>query len=264
MIFDNELHSSQQYILYKAAKNEYWKKYYLAYYYYDKGEYNKSLRVLQTSISGKKNINKEVFTLTAKVYYELKEFEKAQDYALKALDIDSSCAESLIVLGNISIRNNDLQLAESYFKKAISKDNSHTAEIRLAEIYEKQNNIKKAKEIYSKILKVSSKTYEAYYKMALIDKDRELTYLKKAIAINPDFKDGWIDLAKLEINKDSYDQALSYLSITKYIDEDDYRYYYYTGLIMKNKGLLTEAAKNFEKSYNLNTNFELVKKELNI
>ena len=61
IIFDKELHSSQQYILYKAAKNEYWKKYHLAYYYYDEHELSKALRVLQTSISGKKNINKEVY-----------------------------------------------------------------------------------------------------------------------------------------------------------------------------------------------------------
>ena len=33
---------------------------------------------------------------------------------------------------------------------------------------------------------------------------------------------------------------------------------------MKNKGLQDEANNNFEKSYNLNSNFDLVKKELNI
>ena len=264
VIFDNELHASQQYILYKAAKNEYWKKYYLAYYYYDKAEYNKALRVLQTSISGKKNINKEVFSLTAKVYFALKEYEKAQDYALKALTIDSSCPDSLIVLGDIALRNNEIQQAESYYKKAVAKESSHEAEIKLAEIYQIQNNVKKAKEIYAKILKTSSKAYKAYYHMALLDKEREETYLKKTVAINPEFRDGWVDLARVEIDKDSYEQALYYLDIAKYIDENDYRYYYYRGLVMKNKGLLTEASKNFEKSYNLNSNFDLVKKELQI
>ncbi|MDE6138243.1 MAG: tetratricopeptide repeat protein, partial [Candidatus Gastranaerophilales bacterium] len=118
VIFDKELHSSGEYILYKAAKNDYWKKYHLAYYYYDENELNKALRVLQTSISGKKNINKEVYALTAKVYFDLKEFEKAQDYALKALDIDSSHPEALIVMGNIALRNEDFKAAESYYKKA--------------------------------------------------------------------------------------------------------------------------------------------------
>lgn len=264
VIFDKELHSSGEYILYKAAKNDYWKKYHLAYYYYDENELNKALRVLQTSISGKKNINKEVYALTAKVYFDLKEFEKAQDYALKALDIDSSHPEALIVMGNIALRNEDFKAAESYYKKAISKDTTHIAEIKLAEVYLKSNNIKKAKDIYSKVLRVSSKAYEAYYQMALLEKDREETYLKKTVAINPNFKDGWIDLARLEINKESYDQALSYLGVAKYIDENDYRYYYYLGLVLKNKGLVAEADKNFEKSLNLNPNYSLAKEELKI
>jgi tetratricopeptide (TPR) repeat protein len=100
--------------------------------------------------------------------------------------------------------------------------------------------------------------------MALLEKDREETYIKKSLAINPNFKDGWIDLARLEIAKDSYDKAISYLNVAKYIDENDYRYYYYLGLVMKNKGLTAEAGKNFEKSLDLNPNYELAKEELNI
>lgn len=264
IIFDKELHSSGQYILYKAAKNDYWKKYHLAYYYYDENELNKALRVLQTSISGKKNINKDVFALTAKVYFDMKEFEKAQDYALKAVDIEPSNSEALIVLGDIAYRNKDYKLAESYFKRASSKDNTHSAEIKLAHVYKTTGNLKKAKDIYSKVLKVSSKSYEAYYEMALLENDREEAYLKKTIAINPNFKDGWIDLARLEIVKESYDKALSYLGVAKYIDENDYRYYYYLGLVLKNKGLADEAHSNFEKSLNLNPEYGLAKEELNI
>lgn len=264
VIFDKEIHTSKHYILYKSAKNDYWKKFYLAYYYYDENELNKALRVLQTSISNKKNINKEVFALTSMVYFDMKEFEKAQDYALKALDIDPTHPDALTILGNIAFRNKDYKLAESFYKRAVSKDTTHNAEIKLAKTYEQLNNLKKAKDIYSKVLKVSSKSYEAYYQIAILEKDREEAYLKKTLAINPNFKDGWIDLARLEINKDSYDKALSYLSVAKYIDDSDYRYYYYLGLILKNKGLTAEANSNFEKSLNINPDYQLAKEELNI
>ncbi len=264
VIFDNELNSSNQYIQYKAAKNDYWKKYHLAYYYYYEGELNKSLRVLQASISGKKNINKEVFALTALVYYNMKEYEKAQDYALKSLDIDNANVMALTVLGDIAFRNKDYKLAESYYKKACGKDNTYNAEIKLAQVYQNLNQIKKAKDIYSKVLRVSSNSYLAYYQMALLEKDRETTYLKKAVALNPNFRDGWVDLARLEIGKEDFEKALSFLGIAKYIDENDFRYYYYLGLVLKNKGLTADARKNFEKSLDLNPDYSLVKEELSI
>lgn len=264
VVFDKELHSSQQYILYKSAKNDYWKKYHLAYYYYDENQLNKALRVLQSSISGKKNINKEVYALTAKVYFDLKEFEKAQDYALKSVDIDKSHTQALIVLGDVAFRNKDYKLAESYYKKAGNKDAGFDSSIRLAKTYQQLNNERRAKDIYSKVLRASSKAYEAYYQMALLEKDRENAYLKKALAINPNFKDGWIDLARLEITKEDYEKALSFLSIAKYIDDSDYRYYYYLGLVLKNKGLTADARQNFEKSLNLNPDYSLAKEELSI
>lgn len=264
VIFDKEFHSSEEYISYKATNNDYWKKYHLAYYYYDKNEYNKALRVLQASISGKKNINNEVYALTSKVYFALKEYEKAQDYALKSLDIDKNNVTALIVLGDIAFRAKNYTLAETYYKKATGKDKDFIAEIKLAKTYQQLNKEKKAKEIYSKVLKASSSAYEAYYQIALLEKDREINYLKKSVAINPNFKDGWIDLARIEINKENYTKALSFLGIAKYIDENDFRYYYYLGLILKNKGLASEAHKNFEKSLNLNPDYNLAKEELSI
>ena len=264
VVFDKELHSSEQYVLYKAAKNEYYKKYHLAYYYYDEGELNRALRVLQTAISGKKNINKDVFRLTSQVYYEMQEFEKAQDYALKTLTISPKDNKALIILGDISTRNKDYKQAESYYKKAEAWDDSNLSTIKLAETFELQGNIKKAKELYSKVLKVSSKAYQAYYHIALLEKDREKSYIKKALSINFDFKDAWIDLARIDIENNDYDSATSCLNVAKYLDDNDYRYYYFYGLILKNKGLIAEAQKSFEKSYSLNSDYQLVKKELNI
>lgn len=264
VVFDEELHSTGEYILFKTSKNDYIKKYHLAHYYYDKGEYNKSLGVLQTSISGKKNLNKDVFALNSMVYFEMKEYEKAQDYAQKTLDIDKSDNSALIVLGDVAYRNKNYSDALKYYKKAQVKEVNYNASLKVAQTYLQLNQINKAKDIYSKILKVSSKAYLAYYNMGLLESDRENEYLKKAIAINPDFKDGWLDLARVFIKKKNLDSALSCLGIAKYIDDSDYRYYYYFGLVLKEKGLFASANENFEQSLKLNPDFEPVKKELNI
>ena len=97
-----------------------------------------------------------------------------------------------------------------------------------------------------------------------MEKDRELAYLKKTVAINPNFSDAWVELARLQIEKEDYEKALSYLNVAKFLNDNDHKYYYYLGLVMKNKGLNDEANKNFQKSLNLNPNYELVKEELSI
>lgn len=264
VVFDDEIDSSRQYILYKSVKNDYLKKYHLAHYYYDNGEYNKAIGVLQTSISGKKSINKDVYALYARVYYDMKEFEKAQNYAQKALDIDKSDPSSILVLGNIAFRDKDYQTAIKYYKKIQGKFKDFSAELALAQTYFSLSDIQKAKDIYSKILKVSSKSFMAYYQMALLEPDREFEYLKKAISVNPDFKDGWIDLARVSLKKEHIDKAISYLRVAKYIDDSYYRYYYYLGLVLKDKGMLLQAKENFEHSLRLNPDYDLPKKELNI
>ena len=264
VLFDDEINSTKEYVLYKSVKNDYLKKYHLAYYYYDNKEYNKAIGVLQTSISGKKSINKDVYALYAKVYYDMKEYEKAQNYAQMALDIDKSNIDARFVLGNIASRNKDYSTAIKHFKKITGKSSDFAPEIALAQLYLTQKDIQKAKEIYSKILKVSSKSFMAYYQMALLEPDREFEYLKKAISINPDFVDAWIDLARVAIKKDNLDNAITYLKTVKFLGETDCRYYYYLGLVLKHKGLTAEAKENFEYSLKLNPEFELSKKELNI
>ena len=98
----------------------------------------------------------------------------------------------------------------------------------------------------------------------LREKDREIPYLKKSIAINLSYKDAWIDLARVEIEKKNLNKAKFYLTIAGYIDENDFRYYYYQGLIAKAQGLSQDADENFRKSLKLNPDYVPAKEELNI
>lgn len=259
--FQNKVTSIEEFTLYKVKKNEFEKKYHLAKYFYTENELNKSMRTLQTAFNTKKSNNKKVYALLSRVYYDLKEYEKAEDNAIKAYKLDKSNTIALIVLGDISDRNLAFKDAEKYYSMA---NNSVAAQIKLAAVYQKTGKVKKAYEIYSKILKNRSDIYQAYYETALLDKSREYEYLKKAVAINSNFKDGWIDLARLEIEKNNFENASEYLAIAKYIDENDFRYYYYQGLVYKNKGLTADAKRSFRKSLNLNPDYAPAKEELSI
>ena len=136
--------------------------------------------------------------------------------------------------------------------------------VKVAQTYEKLGKEKKAVEIYERILRTYSDCYLAYYKIALTDKSKEIAYLKKAIAINADFKDAWIDLGRVSIERQNYSEAKNYLGVANYIDEKDFRYYYYQGLIAKNQGMKQIAEKYFKKSLLLNPDYVPAKEELNI
>ncbi len=263
--FKRKVNSIEEYILYKTKKNEFEKKYHLAYYFYYENELNKAMRTLQTAFNTKKSNNKNVYALLSRVYYDMKEYEKAEDNALKAYKLDRSNAIALLVLGDITARKNDYKNALKYYEAAAANDKiSYLPEIRVAETYQKLGKPKKAYDIFSRVLRNHSDSCEAYYHMALLDKSREVEYLKKSVAVNSQFKDGWIDLARIEISKNKLDKASSYLAIAKYIDENDFRYYYYQGLVYKNKGLVGDAKRSFRKSLMLNPDYSPAKEELSI
>lgn len=263
--FINKVNSLEQYVLYKTVKQDFEKKYHLAYYYYYEGELTKAIRTLQGVVSPKKKNNKDVYALTAKVYYDMKEYEKAESFAQKAVKIDGSNVMALMVLGDINYRKNEYQTALGFYEKAAAKEKKSTEpEVKVAQTCEHLDKTKRANEIYAKILKDHSDCSLAYYNVGLNDKSRDNEYLKKSVSLNIDFVDGWIALSKLAIDKQNYAAAKHYLAIAKYIDENDFRYYYYQGLVCKAQGLIQDAVYNFKKSLSINPDYKPAKEELSI
>lgn len=270
--YERKIKSLEQYVLYKAAKTDWEKNYHLGYYYYYENDGSKAIRTLETALSSKKKCNKEmVYALMSEIYLTMNEFEKASDTAKKAYRINKNDPKTLVSLGDLSYREKDYKQSLKYYKQAASQDKTaYTPLIKEAQSYQKLSNTKKASEIYVKILKTHSDSWEAYYNTALLDKslnndsdkEKSLVYLKKSLAVNPLFKDGWIELAKTEIDRANYEIAAKYLSNAFYIDENDFRYYYYQGLVDKNLGNYSQAEYNFKKCLKLNPKFEEAQKEL--
>ena len=168
-------------------------------------------------------------------------------------------------MGDLSFRNAAYKDALKYYKSAASTDKtSSICSVKVAQTYEQLGKEKKAIEIYERILKSYSDSFVAYYKIALKDKSKEIAYLKKAVAINMNYKDAWIDLGRVEIERGNYFEAKKYLGVANYIDENDFRYYYYQGLIAKNQGLKQDAQRYFKKSLLLNPDYIPTKEELSI
>ena len=118
--------------------------------------------------------------------------------------------------------------------------------------------------MFEKALKTSSTSVEAYYNIAMTEPFKQLNYLKKALGINITYTDAWLGLARYEINRDNFSLAQDYLSTVYYLNQNDYRYYYYQGLIYKSHDDIQTAALYFQKCLKLNPNCQEAKKELNL
>ena len=263
--FIDKILSMEEYILYKTSKNEDLQNYHLGYYYYLENELPKAVRTLQTNVITKKKLPKEIYALSSRVYFDMNEYEKARVNAEKALHLSGNNVIALNVMGDLKLKENDYKSALKYYKRASSNDEaSAKSALNEAMIYEKINETKRALEIYTKILKVHSNCALAYYKMARLSGQNSLEYLKKAVAVDKDFKDGWFELARKEIENKQLKNAQKYLTIANYIDENDFRYYYYQGLIFKAQGKQSDAEYYIKKSGALKPQVTSKKEELGI
>lgn len=262
--YENKIASLEQFILYKIKKADGEKNYHLGYYYYLEDDSSKAIRTLQNALSAKKRYdNGNIYGLMSEVYLDMAEFEKASDSAKKSLRVNRNNPKALLTLGDLNYKDKEYKQALIYYKKAASADKkSYTPLVKEAQAYQNSANQKKANEIYAKILKNYSSCWEAYYNVALLDKDKQIPYLKKALALNPLFEDAWIALAKTDIDKGDYNMAQKYLSNAFYIDENNFKYYYYQGLVDVNTGNISQATYNFKKCLKLNANCQEAKKAL--
>lgn len=253
----------KQFILYKTEKKQWKRNYYLGRYYYTEGDYQKALKSLQNAALSRKNADLAMIRgIMSRTYLKLGEDEKAYDLAQKSLKKDSSNKDACVTMARILLKNGRIEEALKYFKKASKEDKLDTSKLMVSVLYNKLGDTKKSKKIYNKIIKKGSDEWGFYYNASKYDSLRKLEYLKKTLSLNPLYKDAWADLVEYEISIKNYKRAEDYLQNLYYIDENDFRYYYYKGLIANVSGKVVDARRFLNKSLILNPNFNDAKKLL--
>lgn len=260
--YDKKYNEIEEYILYKTSKEDFIKDYHLAYYYYYRGDYLRSLKVIPTVMSKNKNENAKIYALISKNYVALKEYEKAFQNAYTAHKQNKKNTDALILLGDLEYQKEDYKNALKYYKYALQYEkNNYEANIAAAKTYIKLDKKAKAQNILNNILKNQSNYYEAYYLEALINKKNTEQNLKTALGLNSEFVDGWLELANFEIRNSNYTKAQIYLNNAYNLDQNYYKYYYYQGLLYKKQKNVEKANYNFNKSKTLNSEYIAKKKD---
>lgn len=124
--------------------------------------------------------------------------------------------------------------------------------------YYKNKSYKKAKEIFLEIIKNDTKNYTAYYylgvtSMILGDNDNAVLALQRAIEVQPERVEPYIELAEIYLNTEHYDLAEKYCSYAMQNDKkENDRYYYIRARIYYEKGDYNTAKILYQKACKIN------------
>ena len=255
--FQNKISALEQYVLYKTEKNEKLKDYHLGYYYFLDGKTNFAQKVLLNAISNNKKINKEIYALLALSYLTISD-NNAEDNAKKSLKIGESF-NSLYSLGLVQLKKEQFKLGLNTLNKAKKYEHgTHNAERLIALVYRITGKNKKALKIWRNLIKKVPEIYESYYYIAIDTQTDTENLLKKSLSYNVNFSPAYYKLSEIYIERENFELAKKYLYNAHYIDENDFRYYYYLSQLEFAQGNDTLAENYLKICTRLEPNYQAI------
>lgn len=234
--FQKKVRCVEEYILYKTAKAEPLKDYHLAYYYHLQDKSLLATKVLQSAILQAKQYSPMIFSLLGKIYYENDEPLKAQEFASRAYKEDDNNYLAALTLADFNFDERKYDSALKYYKKAKSLTKDAEPSVGMAKTYLALEKDKKSKKLYEKLLKKHGYDEDLLVESLKVFPQKADYYLPRVASIDISNNDIWLGLAGLAIRDGNYTMATTYLNNSYYIDENNFKYYYYLSLVLRAKG----------------------------
>lgn len=253
--FQNKVKSAEEYVLYKISKDAPLKDYHLSYYYHLQEKSLLATKVLQSAILHAKGYTPQIYGLLSKIYYENEEPFKAQEFAQRAYKDNKKTYLAALTLADVYYDDRKYEDALKYYKIAKKLTKDVTPSVGMAKSYLALSQNKKSKKLYNKLLK-NSQDEELLVSALKVFPQRAYDYLPNVISKDITNNDIWLGLANLAIKDDNYSMAETYLNNSYYIDENNFKYYYYLSQVLKAKGEYTKSDLSLMKCSTLNENYE--------
>lgn len=254
--FQDKIRAIDSYVNYKVAKDEALKDYHLAYYYHLQDKSLLATKVLQGAILHAKQHASKVFGLLGRIYYENDEPLKAQEFAQRAYREDSKNYFAILTLADLAFEERKYEDALFYYKLAGKLTKDVAPAIGQAKTYLVLNKDKKSKKIYEKLLKKQSIDIDLLANSLKIFPQRADDYLPLIASVDLSNNEIWLGMANLAIQDGNYSMAETYLNNSYYIDENNFRYYYYLSLVLNAKGDIEKARQSLIRCSRLNSDYE--------
>lgn len=254
--FQNKIKAIEEYVLYKVAKDEALKDYHLAYYYHLQGKSLLATKVLQGAILQAKQYSSQIFGLLAKIYYENDEPLKAQEFGQRAYREDKRNYLATITLADLAFDERKFEESLKYYKESRKLTNDSLPVVGIAKSYLALEKNKKSKKLYEKLLKNHSNDSDLLIGSLKVFPQRADEYLPIIASVDITNIEIWLGLANIAIKDGNFSMAETYLNNSYYIDENNFRYYYYLSQVLQAKGDIERSKQSLIKCSRLNSDYE--------
>ena len=253
--FQDKINAVEQYVQYKVAKDEPLKDYHLAYYYHLQGKSYLATKVLQGTVLQAKEHAPKIFGLLSRIYYENDEPFKAQEFAQRAYKDDNRNYLAALTLADLNYEERKYEEALQYYKQSAKLTKAALPDVGIAKSYLALDKSKKSKKMFDKMLKKNGFDEDLLINSLKVFPQRADEYLPRLASIDITNNDLWLGMANLAIKDGNLKMAETYLNNSYYIDENNFKYYYYLSLVYKAKGDIDKANQSLVKCSRLNSDY---------
>ena len=254
--FQQRVKATEEYVLYKTSKSEALKDYHLAYYYHLQDKSLLATKVLQSAILTAKRYSSDIYSLLGRIYYENDEPVKAKDFASRAYREDNKNYLATLTLADVNYDTRKYEDSLMYYKKAKKLTKDIAPQVGIAKSYLALEQSDKAKKIYEKLLKNNKMNEDLLVESLKVIPHRVDYYLPRVASVDLTNNDIWLGLAKYAIKDGNYKMAATYLNNSYYIDENNFKYYYYLSLVLRAKGDNELADRSLIRCADINADYE--------
>jgi tetratricopeptide (TPR) repeat protein len=165
-----------------------------------------------------------------------------------------------IELGQLYQQQNKLPEAEEIFKKAIALNpNNNWAYLELGQLYQEQNRLPEAEEIFKKAIALNPNNNWAYLELGELYQQQNTLpeaeeIFKKAIALNPNNNWAYLELGQLYQQQNKLPEAEESFKKVIALNPKNDRAYVGLGLFYQQQNRLLEAEEIFKKAIAINPN----------
>ena len=254
--FQEKIKAIEEYVLYKVSKDEPLKDYHLAFYYHLQEKSLLATKVLQGAVLQAKQYSSQIFGLLGRIYYENDEPLKAQEFAQRSYRENNKNYFATITLADLNYDERKYNEALKYYKEARKLTKDTTPSIGMAKSYFALEKDKKSKKMYEKLLKKHCNDSDLLVGSLKLFPQRADDYLPTIASVDITNNEIWLALANLAIKDGNYSMAETYLNNSYYIDENNFKYYYYLSLVLRAKGDVERSQQSLIKCSMLNSDYE--------